>query len=81
MQLCYATETKQRSTAYQQINPKGRVPVLGDQFSLADPYFYILNTWLVNNDADSTQFPKLTAFIKQMAARSFILTVTAQGML
>ncbi|MFT4959153.1 MAG: glutathione S-transferase [Paracoccaceae bacterium] len=55
--------------------------VLGDQFSLADPYLYVLSTWLANDGVDTTQFPKLTAFIKRMATRPSVQTVTTQGML
>lgn len=55
--------------------------VLGDKFSLADPYLYVLSTWLKGDGVDTTQFPKLTAFIKMMAARPSVQAVVAQGML
>ena len=55
--------------------------VLGDQFSLADPYLYVVSTWLKGDGVDTEQFPKLTAFRKRMAARPSVQAVTAQGML
>lgn len=55
--------------------------VVGDQFSLADPYLYVLSTWLKGDGVDTTQFPKLTAFRELMATRPSVQAVVAQGML
>lgn len=55
--------------------------VLGEHFSLADPYLYVLSTWLTGDGVDLMQFPKLTAFRALMASRPSVKAVVAQGML
>jgi glutathione S-transferase len=53
--------------------------VLGDQFSLADPYLYVISTWLAGDGVDLAAFPKLSAFKREMEARASIKAVQAKG--
>lgn len=55
--------------------------VLGDRFSLADPYLYVLSTWLRGDGVDTSKFPKLTSFMDRMASRPSVQAMVAQGML
>lgn len=75
------TENMFENTSYIETHCLTGPFVLGDQFSLADPYLYVLSTWLANDGVDTTLFPKLTAFRELMAARPSVQAVTAQGML
>jgi len=51
--------------------------VLGDLYSIADIYLYVLSTWLEGDGVDIRRFPKLKAFHDQMAARPSIQKVEA----
>ncbi|WP_322867804.1 glutathione S-transferase family protein [Aquicoccus sp. G2-2] len=55
--------------------------VLGDGFSLADPYLFTVCTWLPGDHVDITQFPKLAAHHTVMKARRSVQTAHAQGFL
>jgi len=51
--------------------------VLGDLYSIADIYLYVLSTWLEGDGVDIRRFPKVKAFHDQMAARPSIQKVEA----
>jgi len=55
--------------------------VLGDRFSLADAYLYILCSWLEGDGVDVAAFPKIVAFRDAMEARASVQAVRAAGML
>jgi glutathione S-transferase len=55
--------------------------VLGDMFSLADPYLFIVGTWLAGDGVDMSAFAKLAAFLQTMETRASVKTVRAAGML
>ncbi|WP_170791770.1 glutathione S-transferase family protein [Ruegeria lacuscaerulensis] len=55
--------------------------VLGDEFSLADAYLYVVCSWLEGDGVDVTAFPKIVAFRDAMEARASVQTVRAAGML
>ncbi|WP_120634609.1 glutathione S-transferase family protein [Ruegeria sp. EL01] len=55
--------------------------VLGDQFSLADAYLYIVCSWLEGDGVDVAAFPKIVAFREAMEARASVQAVRAAGML
>ncbi|WP_170775816.1 glutathione S-transferase family protein [Ruegeria lacuscaerulensis] len=55
--------------------------VLGDEFSLADAYLYVVCSWLEGDGVDVTAFPKIIAFRDAMEARASVQTVRAAGML
>lgn len=43
--------------------------LLGDDFSVADAYLYVVLSWRQRTGVDITQFPKLTAYFERVRAR------------
>ncbi len=55
--------------------------VLGEAFSLADAYLYVVCSWLEGDGVDVSAFPKILAFRETMEARPSVQAVHAAGML
>jgi glutathione S-transferase len=55
--------------------------VLGETFSLADPYLWVACSWLEGDGVAVADFPKIGAFIEAMAARASVAQVVADGMI
>lgn len=55
--------------------------VLGETFSLADAYLYVVCSWLEGDGVDVSAFPKILAFREAMEARASVQVVRAAGML
>lgn len=55
--------------------------VLGEHFSIADCYLFVVCNWLPGDGVDLAPFPKIRAFMKAMEARHSVQTVRANGML
>ena len=55
--------------------------VLGDTFSLADAYLFVVCSWLEGDGVDVSAFPKILAFREAMEARASVQAVKAAGML
>ena len=55
--------------------------VLGSDFTLADPYLYVVSTWGEGDGVEMANFPKLSAFMETMRARPSVQAVVAKGML
>ncbi|WP_299621369.1 glutathione S-transferase family protein [uncultured Tateyamaria sp.] len=55
--------------------------VLGDHFSIADCYLFVVCNWLPGDGVDLAPFPKIRAFMDAMEARHSVQTVRANGML
>ena len=55
--------------------------VLGDAFSLADPYLFVVCNWLEGDGVETAAYPKITAFMQQMKARDSVVAVKDKGML
>ncbi|WP_293575312.1 glutathione S-transferase family protein [Phaeobacter sp.] len=55
--------------------------VLGEQISLADPYLYVVCTWLEGDGVDLSDFPKIAAFMTAMEQQHSVQAVTEKGML
>ncbi|NOD76356.1 MULTISPECIES: glutathione S-transferase family protein [unclassified Ruegeria] len=55
--------------------------VLGEAFSLADAYLYVVCSWLEGDGVDVSAFPKILAFREAMEARPSVQAVRAAGML
>ena len=55
--------------------------VLGSDFTLADPYLYVVSTWGEGDGVEMANFPKLSAFMETMRARPSVQAVIAKGML
>ncbi len=74
-------ETMTASCAYVEENLLKGPYVLGETFSIADAYLYVVSTWLEGDSVDISQFPKFHAFQKLMEERNSVKTVKAAGML
>lgn len=55
--------------------------VLGEAFTLADVYLFVVTTWLAGDGVDMAAYPKLSAFVAAMEARASVQGVRAQGWL
>ncbi|MBY5933157.1 glutathione S-transferase family protein [Tateyamaria omphalii] len=55
--------------------------ILGDTFTLADAYLFMVCTWLPGDGVDLAPFPKLRTFMAAMEARDSVKTIRAKGML
>jgi glutathione S-transferase len=55
--------------------------VLGSDFTLADPYLYVVSTWGAGDGVEMAHFPELSAFMERMRARKSVQAVIAKGML
>ena len=52
--------------------------VMGDAFTIADPYLYVISTWLAGDGVDINRFPKIAAHLKRMEARPAVQRVLAR---
>ena len=55
--------------------------VLGEPFSLADPYLYVACNWLEGDGVKVADYPKITAFIEAMRGRASVAQVIADNMI
>nr|WP_321249748.1 glutathione S-transferase family protein [uncultured Ruegeria sp.] len=55
--------------------------VLGEAFSVADAYLFVVCSWLEGDGVDVSAFPKIVAFREAMEARASVQAVRATGML
>ena len=55
--------------------------VLGQKYSLADPYLYVISTWLEGDGVEPSAYPKLSTFIQAMEQRSAVRSVRQRGFL
>ena len=55
--------------------------ITGDTPSLADPYAYMVCSWLETDGVAMSDFPTIAAFLQRMTARASVQSVLAQGML
>lgn len=55
--------------------------VLGTAFSLADPYLFVISTWLEADGVDVARFPKLGAFRDAMRTRASVQHAASLGMI
>ncbi|MBY6083005.1 glutathione S-transferase family protein [Ruegeria arenilitoris] len=74
-------QTMTESCAYISSNGLRGPFVLGEAFSLADAYLYVVCSWLEGDGVDVTAFPKIQAFRTAMEARPSVQAVLAAGML
>lgn len=75
------TENVQVCAAYVQTNCLRGDYVLGDAFSMADPYLFIVCNWLEGDGVDLADFPQVAAFLDRMETRNSLKAVRAAGML
>lgn len=55
--------------------------VVGETISLADPYLFVICTWLAGDGVDMAAFPKITDFMAIMENRPSVQAVRQQGLL
>ncbi len=55
--------------------------VLGDKISIADPYLYMLTSWVRGDGVDIDTFPKLAAFADRFGKRASVAKVREMGLL
>lgn len=55
--------------------------VLGDRFSLADPYLFVASTWLAGDGVAISDFPRFMAFSDTMRTRASVARVIADDMI
>lgn len=55
--------------------------VLGDRFSIADPYLFLVCSWLAGDGVDLAAFPDIAAFLTRIEGRDSVKAVRARGML
>lgn len=55
--------------------------VLSETLSLADPYLYVVASWLAGDGVDPSAYPKLSTFMDAMGARDSVRAVHDLGML
>lgn len=53
--------------------------VMGERYSIADPYLYTLATWMEGDGVDPARFPKVTEHRRRMAALPAVAKVLAAG--
>ena len=51
--------------------------VMGQAYTICDPYLYVLSGWLDRDGIDRTQFPKVDEHFKMMRERASVKKVTA----
>ncbi len=52
--------------------------VMGERYTVCDPYLFTIMDWLESDGVDRTQFPTLDAFYQRMAERPAVKRVLAQ---
>ncbi|WP_147106834.1 glutathione S-transferase family protein [Tateyamaria sp. syn59] len=75
------TETMTASAQFVETDCLTGPYILGDTFTLADAYLFMVCTWLPGDGVDLTPFPKLRTFMDAMEARDSVKTIRAKGML
>ena len=74
-------ETMADSCAYIEQHCLAGPYLTGDQITLADPYLFVICTWLEGDGVDVKAYPRLAAFCDAMEARPSVQAVRAAGML
>lgn len=52
--------------------------VMGDAYSISDPYLYVLTTWLPRDGIDMAPFPKIAEHFRRMGERAAVKRVLAR---
>ena len=55
--------------------------VMGDAFSLADPYLFMVCSWMEGDDVDPSGYPAIETFLAKMENRDSVKAVREKGML
>ena len=61
---------------------QGKQYLLGEQFTVADAYLFVISSWAAHVDVDLAAFPNLQAFMARVAARPAVQqALRAEGLL
>ncbi len=52
--------------------------LMGEAYTVADPYFYVVSTWLARDGIDIAQFPKIATHFAALGARPAVQRVLAR---
>lgn len=74
-------ETMRASAAYVEAHCLRGDYVLGDHFSIADPYLFICCNWLEGDGVDLSEFPVISGFLKRMRGRPSVQAAIAEGLM
>ncbi len=74
-------ETMSECCAYLEAEVVRGPYVLGDAMSLADPYLYVVCTWLKGDGVSVSDYPKLSAFFETFGARPSVAAMREAGVL
>lgn len=74
-------ETMSASAEYVQSHCLRGDYVLGNRFSIADPYLFVVCNWLEGDGVDLADFPVVSAYLDRMRQRPSVQAVIAEGML
>ena len=74
-------QTMAESAAYVEDHGMTGPFALGDRFSLADPYLFLVSTWLPGDGVDIARYPKLAAFNASMWERPSVRIALSDGIL
>ncbi|MDU9006799.1 glutathione S-transferase family protein [Sedimentitalea todarodis] len=74
-------ETMAESAAHIEAHGLAGPYVLGDAFSIADPYLFVICNWLGGDGVDTSAFPRISAFMDAMNARTSVQKARAKGMI
>lgn len=74
-------ETMRDSAAYVEAHCLLGDYVLGEAFSIADTYLFVVCSWLEGDGVDLAEFPALGAFLARMRDRPSVQKVVSDGML
>jgi len=76
-----SVETMTASAAHVETHMLKGPYVLGETFSLADPYLLVACSWLPGDGVDMAAFAKIRAFVEAMRARASVAQVIADDMI
>ncbi|WP_298770610.1 glutathione transferase GstA [uncultured Shewanella sp.] len=75
-------QVKQKMAHFESIFDDGRPYLLGDKFSVADAYFFVVSNWATPSGIALAQWPNILAFSKRVAAREKVQdAMRAEGLL
>ncbi|MFN5998348.1 MAG: glutathione S-transferase family protein [Paracoccaceae bacterium] len=52
--------------------------VMGDTYTIADPYLFTMSTWIEGDQVDTTQIPRVMAHREMMSKRSSVIRALAE---
>ena len=52
--------------------------VMGDTYTIADPYLFTMSTWIEGDQVDTTQIPRVMAHREMMSKRPSVIRALAE---